>query len=341
MFLRIGSRVRNRRTWRSQTAILATIVVAASVVSTGPAVAARPGTADIVVHAGGTVTGSDGSAPIAVTSGWNGTSNKVIVTNRALPAAGTDTYTIVVNATVPVDAAAAELPCTDAVSGEGFGNTATATSGRDEFTADACGPIPALTAPSITKTVSANVQNADRSWTVTYDLAVANPHATLATEYDLSDVLAYGNGITIDSATVTGPAGAATNPGWNGVDDVAIVTHRVIGAATTEHYTVTVNARVGTTATVTDRDCTVLTGEDSTGFLNGATLTLGSRGSTSTACAAPGSPTMPTSPNPDVPLAYTGVQVWQLIWMAIALLIGGVALLILIGRRRPAAGDVR
>ena len=245
--------------------------------------------ADVTVN-GGTVTGVDGVAPIVVSAGWNGTSDTGMVTNRALPAAGTDTYTVVVNATVPADAAPAELPCTVGVSGHGFGNTATATSGSDTFTSTACGPIPALTAPSITKTVTGNVQNADGSWTVTYDLAVANPDEVLATEYNLSDVLAFGDGITINTATVEGPADASLNPGWNGVDDVGIVTHRAVGAGASVDYTVTVNATVATTATDTARDCTVATDEEGTGFLNAAILTLGSQGSTSTACAAPGDP---------------------------------------------------
>jgi hypothetical protein len=86
---------------------------------------------------------------------------------------------------------------------------------------------------------------------------------------------------------VTGPAGATINPGWNGVDNVGIVMHRLIGANTTEHYAVTLTATVGTTASATDRDCTVLTSEEGTGFLNAAILTLGAQGSTSTACASP------------------------------------------------------
>ncbi|MDQ2749519.1 MAG: SpaA isopeptide-forming pilin-related protein [Actinomycetota bacterium] len=458
--------------------------------------------ADVTIN-GGTVTGTDGTAPITVTPGWNGTTGTVIVTARALPANGTDTYTVVVNATVPVDVDEAELPCTDGGSGTGFDNAATATSGSDTFTANACGPIPSLTAPSITKTVIGSEQNADGSWTVSYDLAVANNDPMLATQYNLSDVLAFGNGITIDTATVTGPADAAINPGWDGVGDVGIVTSRIIGAATTEHYTVTVSATVTGSATTTDRDCTLSADEEGTGFLNAAVLTLGMQGSDSTACAAPGLPTVAktvlsvnpgssqdswivtyaitvanatsanvtyglsdvpglaagteitgasaswinsalngsapsaatdvagwtgvvpadvlataqvlpagskdtytvildvTAPN-DIaenllecssagsghgyfnaavmtagadsfpvtacapitisgtegtvitpplttrpvapqsgPLAFTGVQVWQLMWTAIALLIGGVALLALIGRRRPRAGDVR
>ena len=56
----------------------------------------------------------------------------------------------------------------------------------------------------------------DGAWTITYDVVATNPDATLGTLYDLTDTLAFGTGITVTSATVTGPAGVTVNPGWNG-----------------------------------------------------------------------------------------------------------------------------
>lgn len=213
-----------------------------------------------------------------------------IVTDRSIPADTTDVYTIVANATVPVDEAAST--CTGAPQ-HGFDNASTAVFGSNSFSASACGDIPTLPIPTVAKTVTGvPVQNADGSWTITYDLAVTNPSATLASVYDLSDALDYGAGVIVDAASVTGPGGATVNPGWNGTSDTSVVTGRFIAADTVEHYTVTVTANVPATSTTTARDCTLDTGETGTGFLNGATISTGSSSSTSTACAGPVSPTI-------------------------------------------------
>lgn len=213
-----------------------------------------------------------------------------IVTGRTIPADTTDVYTVVVNASVPVDEAASE--CTGEP-GHGFDNGATAVFGQTTFSASSCGDIDPLPVPTVAKTViGAPVQNADGTWTIRYDLAVTNPSATLASVYDLSDALHLGSGITVDDAGVTGPAGVVVNPLWNGVGDTFVVGGRFISPAAVEHYTVTVTATVTTAATATDRDCTLAAGEAGTGFLNGATISTGTSSATSTACAAPVSPTI-------------------------------------------------
>ena len=64
---------------------------------------------------GGTVAGSDGTDPITV---LNPTVHReryrsASSTDRSLPAGGTDTYTIVLNATVPADLDPALRECTE------------------------------------------------------------------------------------------------------------------------------------------------------------------------------------------------------------------------------------
>ena len=250
--------------------------------------------ADVTVN-GGTVTGQDhAGAAITVDAGWNGTTQTQIVSGRALPAGQTDTYTVVVNAAVPDGITVDAATCSSTSGpGHGFYNATEATSGENHVTADACGNIPSLGAVNIAKTVSSVTQNADGTWTVAYDLAVTNPSVDQSSRYNLSDAIAFGAGITVKSATVTGPQGAAIDPAWSGVaPHTSIVSGRIIAPHTQEHYTVTVVAAVGTTATTTDRDCTLQSGETGTGFLNTANLTAGGHTSSSQACASPVSPTI-------------------------------------------------
>src|SRR5205823_49434 len=67
--------------------------------------------------------------------------------------------------------------------------------------------------PTVVKTVTSNSQNADGTWTTVYDVAVTNPDPNRPTSFTLLDSLAFGSGITVNTATVTGPG---ANPGWNG-----------------------------------------------------------------------------------------------------------------------------
>ena len=178
---------------------------------------------------------------------------------RSLPADSTDTFTVVVNVAIPVG----DLP-SECASQAGVPNVATAffVQGQGEgqttieISDDDCGSLPEVPAPSVTKTVTSTTQQADGSWTVVYDVAVTNDDDTLATQYDLTDTLAFGAGITVNSAAVTGPSGASINPAWDGRADTEIISGRYINAGATDHYTVTVNATVPSTTTVDDRTCT-------------------------------------------------------------------------------------
>jgi uncharacterized repeat protein (TIGR01451 family) len=193
---------------------------------------------------------------------------------RPLPANSTDTVMVKVNVSLPVDS----LPTTCEAEG-GVPNVGTATfvqgQNSTEISAEDCGSLPEVPTPSVAKTVTSTTQQADGTWTIVYDVAVTDGDATLATQYDLTDTLAFGSGITVNSATVTGPAGAVLTPGWNGASQPEIISGRFINAGATDHYTVTVNATVTTTATVDDRTCTP--GENG-GFANTADVALHSAG---------------------------------------------------------------
>jgi hypothetical protein len=148
--------------------------------------------------------------------------------------------------------------------------------------------------PTVKKTVVSNNQNPDGTWTTVYDLAVTNPDPNRSTMFTLSDTLAFGANITVNSATVTGPAppatGPAPSPTWNGTTDTTVVPSAFIAAGTTLHYTVTVNSTVHAAATADDRLCA-----SGGGFRNTGTAGLPSHPDTNvsdTACADPASPTV-------------------------------------------------
>ena len=216
---------------------------------------------------GGTVVGSDGTDPITVLNpSVPGGVTFGIVDGRSLPAGGTDTYTIVLNATVPADFDPALGECTENTAGNGFYNLADATSGQDSFTDHDCGGILQIPNPTVTKTVVGEpVQGSDGAWTITYDVVAANPDATLGTVYDLTDTLAFGAGITVTSATVTGPVGVTVNPGWNGASDTSVIRGRFLAGGASETYRVVVTATVASDAT---RTC------DTGGFRNNSHVDL-------------------------------------------------------------------
>ena len=95
--------------------------------------------------------------------------------------------------------------------------------------------------PMVTKTVTSNTQNPDGTWTIVYDVAVTNPNASIETSFTLTDTLAFGPNIDVNSAKVTG---AGASPSWNGATDTTIVAAAPLDPGATEHYTVTVNATV-------------------------------------------------------------------------------------------------
>jgi hypothetical protein len=90
-----------------------------------------------------------GASASQVIPGWTGSgSGTVLAANRPIAAQSKDTYTVVVGATVPVGLAAGTMACSSAGTGHGYFNSATLTSGLDQFNAEACDPImPTATPP--------------------------------------------------------------------------------------------------------------------------------------------------------------------------------------------------
>ncbi|MCU1372539.1 MAG: hypothetical protein JWO77_3733 [Ilumatobacteraceae bacterium] len=203
------------------------------------------------------------------------------MTDQAMVArafASLPTRWVTVKATVPASTPVGATDCTPGSDpGTGFLNAATVTTKTETGTDDACAPVPNV---SMTKDlVGTPVVNADGTVSLTYKITVTNAGAG-STSYDLADQLTYGKDISVVSAAVrnTAPGTIATNPSWNGRSNTAVAAGVPIagaGAAPVVHtYEVTVKAKVGTDAEVTDVDCAVGDGESGTGFLNQATVTV-------------------------------------------------------------------
>jgi uncharacterized repeat protein (TIGR01451 family)/LPXTG-motif cell wall-anchored protein len=97
---------------------------------------------------------------------------------------------------------------------------------------------------SVVKTVTGSATvDAAGLWTIAYDVAVTNagPGRGIV---DIDDTLKFGTGVVVQSVTVTGPVGVTLNPAFDGAADPVIANDAVIAAGTTQHYTVTVTARI-------------------------------------------------------------------------------------------------
>ncbi len=124
----------------------------------------------------------------------------------------------------------------------------------------------------VDKTVTSLDEPGDGTFTVTYDLVVSSD-SVLDEPYTLDDELLFGDGITIDSSSVSS-ADAAASASWNGIDDLVVTDgEQVLPVGETHTYTVTATGSVGATSTATSRDCVLDEGETGTGLLNEATVT--------------------------------------------------------------------
>ncbi len=93
------------------------------------------------------------------------------------------------------------------------------------------------------------VQNADGTWTISYDIVVTNNSDTSTYIYSLSDTLEYGEGITPTAASWTGPDGTSgtfTLPTGTATlaTGAALPTSGDPAARATHVYTVTVTASI-------------------------------------------------------------------------------------------------
>ncbi|RXZ68266.1 prealbumin-like fold domain-containing protein [Agromyces albus] len=168
------------------------------------------------------------------------------------------------------------------------------------------------------------VDHGDGTWSIDYTITVRSD-SYIDEEYDLSDKLLFGGGITPISATVESLDGVTLNPGWNGSTDILVAEDAVIPAQGTHQYEVSVRARVATTVTAGQADCTVGFGESGSGLLNRAEVDFWSGSDAAEACA-------PVKVRKAPPLAVTGIELTAL-WLGVGLL--GFGALVYALRRRP------
>ena len=138
-------------------------------------------------------------------------------------------------------------------------------------------------------------------YTVGYDLAVTS-ESSINELYNLSDVLDFGTGTTIVSATLTTVDGPAPNvAGWDGVSQTQIQNQALINPSTVDAnghtYHVDVTFAVAGSMTVAARDCVLGADESGTGTLNTASVSSALGSNTSSDCGA--------IPNPLVSLGKT------------------------------------
>ncbi len=217
----------------------------------------------------------------------------------SVPAGATHTYSVAFVVDVSTWTDEQLEPCTE---GGGFINTANLTVDKDTTEDSACGEVGQHVDPSLTKTVTSNVQNADGTWTTVYSVVVTQPAqgasnpSGLSGRYTLNDDLRFGDNLDIVSASwtstgvPTSPSGAWTAPNWTTPQLMAL--GRLIQAGVTHTYTVSVVSNA-TTAAFEGETYACTPGEES-GFLNAATLTIRGVNVTpdSEACAEPSFPTI-------------------------------------------------
>lgn len=166
--------------------------------------------------------------------------------------------------------------CTPGEPGHGFFNEASMTVAGDEIDVEACGPIKEMVVPDVEKTVDSTTQNADGTWTITYDVVVSMPEHNpegLSAIYSLTDTLHFGGDIKVNEASWTGPDNLA---GDFKDGKATMATDRPLKAGASETYTVTVNATVDTKAFVSGSyECEREITEEGGGFLNSVELTSG------------------------------------------------------------------
>ncbi len=126
---------------------------------------------------------------------------------------------------------------------------------------------------TVAKADGAVQQLADGDWSISYQVVVTNPSATLPTTYSLTDVPAFDSSFTILSQ------------GWQGDPDVTDI---AIEAGGTDTYTYVVTAEANETPV--DPTALVCSPTGGGGFFNTATVTFPGGADSDTGCAVPAKP---------------------------------------------------
>lgn len=230
------------------------------------------------------------------------TSGAPFVTDLAIAANTTHTYTVTWNVTVTDAFKADDATCTGAP-GKGFFNAATLTVGDVPIDGTACIPVDPRVYPTIEKTVTSTEQKSNGDWKITYDVVVTlaeqgpeNPKG-LSAKYDLTDTLDFGGDINVGSAQWS--LDGADPVDFDGIT-AEMAKDKSIAAGGTHTYTVSVVAEV-TEAAIDGGTTACLPGENpgAGGFLNTAQLESGGQLTDVDACSEPVFPDVDKTPMGD------------------------------------------
>ncbi|MDQ0093763.1 DUF7927 domain-containing protein [Paeniglutamicibacter psychrophenolicus] len=229
-----------------------------------------------------------GSTDVVVNEAWHGgnSTDDVVVADQVLESGAVHTFTVIVNVTLTSAINDAERVCGEG--GHGLLNTGVLTAGNESDTDSACLEIPAPSS-NVVKTAVTAEENADGSWDAQYTVVVNNT-SDVATRYNLTDTLRFGEGITASSANWTlegtDTAGSWENPGSE--PGTVLATDRNLEARDSHTYVVHVVAVLADG--VIGSEAGTCQPEDSNtdgGFLNEATLSANGKTTQSRACETP------------------------------------------------------
>ncbi|MFL4476393.1 LPXTG cell wall anchor domain-containing protein, partial [Paeniglutamicibacter sp. MACA_103] len=229
-----------------------------------------------------------GSEDVVVNAGWNGTdpAEDVVVAGQALEAGEIHTFTVVVNLSLTSAISDADRVCGEG--GHGLLNTGEVSSGNESAPDEACLDIPAPSS-NVVKTAESAVENADGSWDVHYTVVVNNT-SDVATRYDLTDTLRFGEGITVTGADWsmegTDTTGSWATPGTE--PGTVLATDRNLESRDSHTYRVHAVAELDA-GTIGSAAGSCPSGEGNTdgGFLNEATLSANGKTTHSRDCVEP------------------------------------------------------
>jgi hypothetical protein len=198
----------------------------------------------------GAVVSNTGPGGIETRESWDGVGDLRIVSGEAIGAGVSHTYRVEATALVPASAGVRETDCSlgDGEVGTGFLNRARVSTENQDLSDEACA---AASNVSIEKAlVGELVVEDDNSVTSTYAVSVSNAGAG-GDVYDLDDALLFGEGISVNSASVANlvPGDVVVDPAWDGLAEQRVASGVEIGGSSGEPvvhtYVVTVNATIG------------------------------------------------------------------------------------------------